>query len=534
MYSKIFLVLLLSLAVSCTEKEVEDKQKGVVKKMKTQKSPQLSEKSPQLSEALKLEPPTYKIAEGYKNIKTLFFTERRLPRFEMSVLIKLGSRHEPHDQKGLMALLERMLNAGSKTHQDGLFLRYQESLGADFSLSSYHNSTRLTCSGLSQYQKQALSMCLSPLTDPHFSQAIFDREKQRLVQALTVSKTKPSRVMDVSWRTWYYGKEHPYGVFATVSSIEKLTLEDLKSFFFEEITLDKFSISFVTPDVSEAPLLSYLEKELKTMEENWNQILQAQKKLQKKTLASKKPQAKKRSRARASLETSSSPSQSQPHILLVSTDVSRPQVSLKFGHEIWSHDLSPSDEDKVGIQTLDQYLSGGLNALLGRKIREEAGLTYNISSAFQMEPNFYKQSSHFFIQTNTEVEKVPEMIKKTLETLSQAKKDGVDEKSFQTARNQLFMSLASQFENLYSFAQVSLKIESGMTFFDDKKILYNYADYVNNLNHQKLTGLLRSYIQPKRMKILIYGPSRLESILRANFKPEEMKLEVKTLSDFSF
>ncbi|HSU51792.1 MAG TPA: insulinase family protein, partial [Segetibacter sp.] len=162
------------------------------------------------------DPVIYKMPNG---ITVLVVEEHKLPRVSASFYIDAGPITEG-SKAGVMSLMGRMLNEGTKDMPKAAFDEAVDRIGADVGLTSTGGSA----TALTRYFSQAFQLMGKAIKNPAFTQESFEKLKS---QTLTAMKAEEKDVKAVSSRVvnaLAYGKQHPLGEFETEESVKNLSL----------------------------------------------------------------------------------------------------------------------------------------------------------------------------------------------------------------------------------------------------------------------------------------------------------------------
>lgn len=126
--------------------------------------------------------------------------------------------------KGVDELTSSMMGNGTSKISKDDFNKKVDYYGAYvyFSINGFGGTT------LSRYFSEILSLSAQGALDPLFSQAELDSEKSKLIESLRVDEKSPQKIASDVSRTLIYGKNHPKGEMLTETSINKVTLDNIK------------------------------------------------------------------------------------------------------------------------------------------------------------------------------------------------------------------------------------------------------------------------------------------------------------------
>ena len=183
------------------------------------------------------DPVTYKLPNG---VTVLIVEDHKLPRVSSSFYIDAGPVKEGA-KAGVMSLMGRMLNEGTKDMSKAAFDEAVDKIGADVNL----NSTGGSATALTRYFSQAFELMGKAIKGPAFTQESFEKLKS---QTLTGMKADEKNVKVVSARlvnALAYGKQHPLGEFETEESVKNLTLADVKAAYQKYITPSRSYLTII-------------------------------------------------------------------------------------------------------------------------------------------------------------------------------------------------------------------------------------------------------------------------------------------------
>lgn len=168
-----------------------------------------------------------------KGVKVLFVEAPQLPMVDIEVTFDAGSARD-EQQPGLANLTAAMLSAGTRQKNEQQISQGFNQLGAQFGGDAGRDSASFSLRSLTRDSllNPALDLFAEVLAEPTFPQAILQRDKARLIQAIKQQQEQPNQVASqVFWRTLY--ANHPYAqpTEGTVESVETITAQDLKSFY---------------------------------------------------------------------------------------------------------------------------------------------------------------------------------------------------------------------------------------------------------------------------------------------------------------
>ncbi|MEH6512207.1 MAG: pitrilysin family protein [Maribacter arcticus] len=169
------------------------------------------------------EPETFNLNNG---LKVLVVENHKLPR----VSIQLSIDNPPileGDKAGVASLTGSLLGKGSKNIAKDEFNEEIDFLGARLSYSSQGAYAQ----SLSKYFPRMMELMADAAIYPNFTQEEFDKEKDKILAGLKAEEKVVSAISGRVQRALAYGKNHPYGEFATEKTVNNVTLADVEEFY---------------------------------------------------------------------------------------------------------------------------------------------------------------------------------------------------------------------------------------------------------------------------------------------------------------
>ncbi len=174
--------------------------------------------------------------------RVYFVESHTIPILDVSIEFDAGSRRDPVGKAGLSSLTQAMLARGLRqaTLADGrneAAMSEAEISDALADVAAQRGGGAATDrAGMSMRtlvskgeRDVAIRMLARLLAQPAFPADLFARDKARTVSAIRESLTKPESIASKAFWRLAYGS-HPYGVEATVESVEAISREDMQAF----------------------------------------------------------------------------------------------------------------------------------------------------------------------------------------------------------------------------------------------------------------------------------------------------------------
>lgn len=154
--------------------------------------------------------------------------DHELPLIDGSIRIRGGSREEPADKVGMVALYADVWRTGGTTSKTGDQLDdFLESNAARVEASDGADSTSLSFSSLKENFNQVFPVVLDLLENPEFRQDKLDLAKQQFASLISRRNDDLDEIAQRESTKLAYGADNPYARTAEYSTIDAVTREDL-------------------------------------------------------------------------------------------------------------------------------------------------------------------------------------------------------------------------------------------------------------------------------------------------------------------
>src|SRR5699024_6910572 len=168
-------------------------------------------------------PQTFNLKNG---LKVMVVENHKLPRVSIQLLID-NKLHSEGDISGVSSILSSMMGNGTANIDKETYNEEIDNLGASIGFGNEYASA----SSLSKYFPRILNLLADGIKNPLFDEAEFNSQKARLIEGLKTSEKSVSTIGSRVNTALTYGKNHPKGEFTSIESVEKITLEDVKSYY---------------------------------------------------------------------------------------------------------------------------------------------------------------------------------------------------------------------------------------------------------------------------------------------------------------
>ena len=391
----------------------------------------------------------------------------KIPLSRVSLSLPAGRLRETREELGLASLMAEMLEEGTERLDGNELVEALDELGADLSVAAGDDELVIRMSALNEHLPRAAALLVELVLTPRFAEEDFERLKRQRLLALETRADRIGAIAADAFARLVFGettKGSPApGTAATIGALE---LADVQGFWKRHARAEGARLAFVGAASADdvvahfAPLAGGLE-----------------------------------SGAASALETQPGSHGEMPSGVAVFL-VDKPgaqQSEIRIGHP----GVAQTDPNFFALQTMNYPLGGNFSSRINMNLREDKGYTYGARSAFTgaRTPGVFVVASG--VETDVTAPAVAEVLKE-LEAIGA----GLSEEEVEYARQAVSRSLSRTYES----AQARLS-------FLEQIAKYGFADdfpetrlrWLGDMKKADLDQLVRSYIHPKKLFVLIVG-----------------------------
>ena len=412
--------------------------------------------------------------------------QNELPLVQFNIKIKGGHYLDSPDKAGVASMVADLMMQGTKNKTPLELEEEIENLGARISVSASNNDITISANTLSRNYDKALALVEEILLQPRWDAEEFELAKTKLLNALKRNKANPTTLARDEFNKLVYGEKH---IFAfdrrgTVETAEKITLDDLKSFYANNFS-PSVSSFHISGDIGKAEV----EKSLKSLSSQW-----------------KPKEVVMPVYAIAAAADSSK---------IYFIDVPGAKQSVI---NIGCIGLARTDTDYYPALVMNYKLGGSFNGFVNLVLREEKGFTYGARTGFSGStiPGPFIASASV---RSTATKESVQIFKDLMTTY----REGISDEDLQFTKDALIKSNALQFETLGSLVGM---LEEISLYNLPKDYVKKQEKIVNRMDGNQLKALAQKYIDPLKMYYVIAGDAatQLEPLSEIGFgKPVLVK-----------
>lgn len=383
----------------------------------------------------------------------------KLPRVNMTLLID-NPPHSEGDIAGVSGLTGGLLGTGTQSTSKDEFNEELDFLGANV----YFSASGARANTLSKFFPRVLKMMAEGALRPKFTQEEFDKLKDRQVEGLKSNENNVSYNAGRVRSALTFGKEHPYGEFTSVETLQNITLEDVKSYY---------SYYFV-PNNAYLAIIGDIQ-------------LPEVKKLVKENFGS----WKKKSLSNENLPEVSNVENTQIDFINMPNAVQSVIAVVNSIH------LKKSDPDYFPALIANRIL-GATDGRLFNNIREDKGYAYSAGSYFN--PDRYVGAFVATAEVRNEV--TDSAVVAFLDEIHRFRNEKVSEEELRNAKNKYIGNFVLSLEQPSTIAGYALDIKTENLPED---FYENYLQKINDVSVEDVQRVAKKYFQVDNARIVIAG-----------------------------
>ncbi len=404
-------------------------------------------------------------------IKVFGIENSEVPLVRFNLVIDGGQLLEKIDKLGVANLTARLMNRGTKNKTVAQLEEAIQELGA--SINVYSSKENITISGttLAKNYTETINLVEEMLLEPRWDATEFELIKKSVVGNLRQQEASPTTITRNVYNELIYGKENirSKNTLGTITSVEKITLDDLKSYY----------SNYISPSVAKMHIVGDVNQE--------------------KAIASLNNLTTKWAAKEVTIPVYKTPAApNKPTVYFYDVPKAKQSV-ISFGAPA----LAVTDEDYYPATVMNYILGGGgFASQLTQELREGKGYTYGIFSQF----SGTKEAGPFtiFSRVRTNV---------TLESAQAVKKivteypTNFSEKDLATTKGFLIKSNARRFETMGAKLNMLENISAYNLSADYVK---DREKIVNEMTIEKVQELAKKYVNPNKMIWLFVGDAETQ------------------------
>ncbi|MCP9290284.1 M16 family metallopeptidase [Gracilimonas sediminicola] len=394
-----------------------------------------------------------------------------LPLVEFEITIKGGLMLENPEKTGVANLLAELLTKGTANKTPEELEQAIDELGASINIFSGRQSITIRGNSLARNYDETMALVEEMLLEPRWDEREFELAKQSTMSQIAQQSANPNSIATNTFNKLLYGEDHilSFNPIGTTSSIEAITLDDLKAYY----------ENYISPSVADMHVVGAIDQgEVVASLDNLNDRWEAKE--------VELPE----------FETPEPPSASNVYFYDVPD---AKQSVLRFGYLA----MPETHPDFYPAEVMNYKLGGGgFASRFTQELREGKGYTYGIGSGFSgsdIAGPFVISSG---VRTNVTYESAA-LVKEILEDYP----DTFTEEDLKNTKSFLLKSNARRFETLG--AKLNL-LENISAYGWSPDYIKQREEVVKNMTQERIQELARTYANPDKMIWLVVGDAKTQ------------------------
>ena len=419
-------------------------------------------------------------------IKVYGIENRELPLISLSIVIDGGISLDRVEMPGVASMTAGLLAQGTKNKTPEELEEEMELLGTNISVSASREEIVLSAGLLSRNYKKSVDLITEILMEPRWDSSEFKILLNRTKNSIIQSAAEPRSIAQSTFYSLLYGKDHIFGYPSkgTSESVEKITINDLKSFYNNYFTTGRIRIH-ITGDISKEEALAAL----------------ANLTLNQEPVVTPGPVW---------------PDPEIPEKSVISfVDVPGSRQSVIY---IGYPSVSRSDPDYIKADFINYRLGGAFTSIFNQILREEKGFTYGASSSFVE----MKSKGPFIASTMVRSDATLESLMIFRDEMNKYRL-GIPQKEVDFIKNCIIRSNALRFETNEALnTMISTMSKYGLS----KDYIKDEEAIIKGMTPEEHKVITEKYIDPSRMVWLVVGDaaSQMQSLEKLGLgKPQLIK-----------
>ncbi|MCG9128896.1 insulinase family protein [Candidatus Poribacteria bacterium] len=420
-------------------------------------------------EPIQFKPPVPQKHTLSNGMELYLIEDNELPVFDISGLVKTGTIYDPADKIGLASIFASVMRTGGTVSREPDALNEElESMAASVEIGMSPEYGSVSLSTLAEDIDKGLEIFADVLRNPAFREEKLDLRKQQAIEGIRRRNDNP---IQLAWRNFseiLFGKDHPFGWYSEIETVESISVEDLKKFHSMYFHPNNIMLS-ITGDFETESLITKLENAFEGWEKSEIDI----------------PDIKNVERERSS------------SVHYIHKEL--PQTTMLIGHI--GIKRKPDFPDLFALRVMNDILGeGGFTSRLMSQVREKHGLAYMVGS--MMQTSLYTNPGEFFAYSQTRAEKTSEAITLIIDIIQGMRDSPVSEEELNRTKDSLINSFVFSFESSsqIAFQQMMLDYRGFAPGF-----LETFTDNIAKVTAVDVQMVAQKYLHPDALTIVTVG-----------------------------
>ena len=420
-------------------------------------------------------------------MKVYGIVQNEIPTVNFSLVMEGGHLLDDINKNGVANLMTDIMMEGTANKTPQELEEEIEMLGARINMYTTRESIVISANCLVRNFDKTLALVEEILLEPRWDEEEFARIKIKTINEIKRSDANPNVVAGRVYNKILYGKNHifSYPTSGTVASVEALTIEDLKAFYYKNLSpsISNFHIvGAITEADSKNNLASFGEK--------W--------------------------KAKEVIIPSYSIDSNRDKASLYFVDIPGAKQSII---NIGYISMARTDKDFYLAEVMNYKLGGSFSGNVNLILREEKGYTYGARTGFngsKIKGTFKASSS---VRTNTTGESVS-IFKEEITDY----KNGVSQEDLDFTKNAMIKSNARRFETQFSLLGM---LQEMSTYNLSADYIAEEEAFISAMTLEQHKQLANKYLDETKMAYVVIGDAATQFSQFKDMDFDEVKLMSK-------
>ena len=420
-------------------------------------------------------------------MKVYGIEQNEIPTVNFSLVMEGGHLLDDINKNGVANLMTDIMMEGTANKTPQELEEEIEVLGARINMYTTRESIVISANCLARNFDETLALVEEILLEPRWDEEEFARIKIKTINEIKRSDANPNVVAGRVYNKILYGKNHifSYPTSGTVASVETLTIEDLKAFYYKNFSpsISNFHIvGAITEADSKNNLTSFGEK--------W--------------------------KAKEVIIPSYLIENNRDKASLYFVDIPGAKQSvINIGYI----SMARTDKDFYPAEVMNYKLGGSFSGNVNLILREEKGYTYGARTGFngsKIKGTFKASSS---VRTNTTGESVS-IFKEEIADY----KNGVSQEDLDFTKNAMIKSNARRFETQFSLLGM---LQEMSTYNLPADYIAEEEAFISAMTLEQHKQLANKYLDETKMAYVVIGDAATQFSQFKDMDFDEVKLMSK-------
>ena len=420
-------------------------------------------------------------------MKVYGIEQNEIPTVNFSLVMEGGHLLDDINKNGVANLMTDIMMEGTANKTPQELEEEIEVLGSRINMYTTRESIVIRANCLVRNFDETLALVEEILLEPRWDEEEFARIKIKTINEIKRSDANPNVVAGRVYNKILYGKNHifSYPTSGTVASVEALTIEDLKAFYYKNFSpsISNFHIvGAITEADSKNNLTSFGEK--------W--------------------------KAKEVIIPSYLIENNRDKASLYFVDIPGAKQSvINIGYI----SMARTDKDFYPAEVMNYKLGGSFSGNVNLILREEKGYTYGARTGFngsKIKGTFKASSS---VRTNTTGESVS-IFKEEIADY----KNGVSQEDLDFTKNAMIKSNARRFETQFSLLGM---LQEMSTYNLPADYIAEEEDFISAMTLEQHKQLANKYLDETKMAYVVIGDAATQFSQFKDMDFDEVKLMSK-------